>query len=438
MTDVDNLSLHHRVTHCNEQDPNGQNPQSKVEQTKVPLSRSNLEKRTSPSLSKVVLTSRLDLAKVKPWYTTAMNQTVYIGADHAGFDLKEMIKEHLHTAGYHVEDLGAYILDPTDDYPKYAKEVAQAVMNHPGSVGILSCGNAEGICIAANKFDGIRAGIGYAIEAAQTMRTDDNANIICIPGRIETPDDPLKIAEAFLTTPFSQAPRHVRRLGQLHAIEHEDARLTTVVPALLVQHESDFRRKVHHAGLRQLAPLWQIDILDGSMFDATCWADPRVIATMEPLPDFELHLMIEDPLEVIATFQEYVPSVKRAIIHAEIQEPLRPLIREIKNLDLEVGIALNPETKTKKHLHEIEQCNLLLLMGVHPGASAQPFLGRKIIRKIKRARKLVPHIPIAIDGGVNLTTAPDMVQAGAQQLCTSSALWKADNPAQAYQTLRHL
>lgn len=367
-----------------------------------------------------------------------MNQTVYIGADHAGFDLKEMIKEHLNTAGYHVEDLGAYVLEPTDDYPRYAKEVAQAVADHPGSVGILSCGNAEGVCIAANKFDGVRAGIGYAVKAAQTMRSDDNANIICIPGRLETPDDPLKIAETFLTTPFSQASRHVRRLGQLHAIEHNDQHLTRVVPAILVDHETTFRKKIHHAGLRQLAPLWQIDIMDGSFTDQTSWADPRIIATMEPLPNFELHLMIEDPLEVIAVFQDYLPHVKRAIIHAEIQEPLRPLIYDIKNLDLEVGLALNPTSKVKTYLNEIELCDLLLLMGVQPGASSQPFIGRKIIRKIKRARKLIPHIPIAIDGGVNLATAPAMVKAGAQQLCTSSALWKAENPAHAYQTLQHL
>ena len=175
-----------------------------------------------------------------------MNQTIYIGADHAGFDLKEILKEHLESNGYHVEDLRAYYLDPADDYPRYAKEVASAVAEHPGSLGILSCGNAEGICIAANKFDGIRAGIGYSTKSAETMRADDNANIICIPGRLKTPDDPLVIAEAFLGTPFSKAPRHVRRLGSLHAIEHEDGPLTTVVPALLVQHENEFRKKINH------------------------------------------------------------------------------------------------------------------------------------------------------------------------------------------------
>ena len=151
-----------------------------------------------------------------------MKPTIYLGADHAGFDMKAIVKEHLELRGYVVEDLGAHEHDPQDDYPQYGEAVAQAVKDHPGSLGVLSCGNAEGICIVANKFDGIRAGIGYAQEAAITMRQDDNANILCLPGRIKTDDDPLNILEAFIETPFSGAERHKRRLGQINEIESEN------------------------------------------------------------------------------------------------------------------------------------------------------------------------------------------------------------------------
>lgn len=148
--------------------------------------------------------------------------TVYIGADHAGFDMKNSIAEHLAHRNITVEDLGAHTLDPHDDYPTFAVRVAQAVRNHPGSLGILSCGSAEGVCIAANKFDGIRAGIGFSVAAAQSLRQDDDANVICIPGRIATHDDPLAILDAFLATPFSGGDRHVRRLAQVSEIEaHE-------------------------------------------------------------------------------------------------------------------------------------------------------------------------------------------------------------------------
>lgn len=151
-----------------------------------------------------------------------MKPIIYLGADHAGFDLKSSLKEHLDATGHTYEDLGAHKFDPKDDYPQYAAAVAEAVREHPGSVGILSCGNAEGVCIAANKFDGIRAGVGYSVDSARTMREDDNANIICVPGRIDTQDDPLAIADAFLTTPFSQAERHVRRINQVKKIEEEN------------------------------------------------------------------------------------------------------------------------------------------------------------------------------------------------------------------------
>lgn len=152
----------------------------------------------------------------------AMKPIIYLGADHAGFDMKTSIKEHLEAKGYSVEDLGAHELDPADDYPQYAEAVAEAVLNHPGSVGVLSCGNAEGVTIVANKFEGIRAGLAYSIEAAKTMRNDDNANIMSIPGRLDIPDDPLAIVDTFLETDFSEADRHVRRLGQVEEIEAEN------------------------------------------------------------------------------------------------------------------------------------------------------------------------------------------------------------------------
>lgn len=145
--------------------------------------------------------------------------TVYIGADHAGFDMKNIIREHLESRGLAVEDLGAHTLDPNDDYPAYAAAVATAVREHPGSFGILSCGNAEGVMIAANKFDGIRAALGFSVDAARTTREDDDANVLCIPGRIKTDDDPLAIVDTFLQTAFSNGERHNRRLAAIHNIE---------------------------------------------------------------------------------------------------------------------------------------------------------------------------------------------------------------------------
>jgi len=144
---------------------------------------------------------------------------VYIGADHAGFALKESVKRHLQGEHIEVEDLGAHELDANDDYPVYAARVANVVRENPRSVGILVCGSAEGICIAANKFDGIRAGIGFSIEAAKSLRGDDHGNVLCLAGRIGSLDDPIAIVDAFLNTEPSKKSKHERRVGEITQIE---------------------------------------------------------------------------------------------------------------------------------------------------------------------------------------------------------------------------
>jgi len=144
---------------------------------------------------------------------------IYIGADHAGFALKESVKRHLQDRGIDVEDLGAHVLDMNDDYPTYAARVANVVRENPRSLGILICGSAEGICIAANKFDRIRAGIGFSIPATRSLRNDDNGNVLCLSGRIDAVDKPLMVVDAFIDTPFSGEERHERRVKEIAKIE---------------------------------------------------------------------------------------------------------------------------------------------------------------------------------------------------------------------------
>jgi len=157
----------------------------------------------------------------KALYSQGMSRpaVIYLGADHAGFAMKESVKRHVQSVGFEVEDLGAHEVNPDDDYPVYAARVAGVVRENPRSVGLLFCGSAEGICIAANKFDGIRAGIGFSIEAARSLRFDDHGNILCLPGRIGTKDDPMQIVDAFLNAEPSMAQRHERRVEEISRIE---------------------------------------------------------------------------------------------------------------------------------------------------------------------------------------------------------------------------
>ncbi len=145
---------------------------------------------------------------------------LYLGADHAGFELKEAIKEFLRLQTIEFEDLGPKTMVPDDDYPAVAHAVTAAVAADPEkSRGILFCANGIGVCIAANKHANIRAGIGYNLKAAETMRTDDNANILCLAGMVLQPDFARAIARKFLDTKFSGDARHVRRLAQIAKFE---------------------------------------------------------------------------------------------------------------------------------------------------------------------------------------------------------------------------
>lgn len=144
---------------------------------------------------------------------------LYIGSDHAGFKLKEEIKKYLEFLGYKSEDLGAKTFNEKDDYPEFAQAVAEKIAADPHARGILICGNGVGVCMAANKIKGVRAGVGYNIGVAKTMRADDDTNILCLAGRVLSTEFARAIIRLWLETPFSGEERHVRRLKQVAQLE---------------------------------------------------------------------------------------------------------------------------------------------------------------------------------------------------------------------------
>lgn len=148
-----------------------------------------------------------------------MKQTIYLGADHAGWDLKREIGTYLLARGYEIVDMGNEHLVSDDDYPDFGYAVAKRVVTDPEARGILLCGNAQGMCIVANKVKGARGATGFSVEEAKTTRTDDDSNILCLPARFLNEEDGKKIVDAWLETPFSKAERHVRRLKKIEKIE---------------------------------------------------------------------------------------------------------------------------------------------------------------------------------------------------------------------------
>lgn len=139
---------------------------------------------------------------------------VAVGCDHGGFQLKQELIAWLKQQGMEYRDLGCYN-DNACDYPDYARQVANAIVNEECETGILICGTGIGMSIAANKVKGIRAAVCSDCFSAQATREHNNANILCLGARVIGPALALKIAEVFLKTPFSGDERHVRRIAQL-------------------------------------------------------------------------------------------------------------------------------------------------------------------------------------------------------------------------------
>ncbi len=143
---------------------------------------------------------------------------IYIGADHAGFNLKERIKEWLDKKHIPYIDVGNYQLKPKDDYPDFAIPLAKKVVTNK-SVGILVCGSAQGMCIAANKIKGVRAVIPYNLKEARLSKEHNNANVMCLSGWFTHLHKAKRMIEIFLSTPFSKEPRHVRRVEKIKKLE---------------------------------------------------------------------------------------------------------------------------------------------------------------------------------------------------------------------------
>jgi ribose 5-phosphate isomerase B len=140
---------------------------------------------------------------------------VYIGSDHAGFELKEHLVRWLKGAGHEAHDCGPHVYDAADDYPPFVLRAAERTAADPGSLGIVIGGSGNGEAIAANKVKGVRAALAWSEQTASLGREHNNANVVSIGARMHTAEEATRFVEVFLTTPYSGDARHTRRIDML-------------------------------------------------------------------------------------------------------------------------------------------------------------------------------------------------------------------------------
>lgn len=141
------------------------------------------------------------------------SKIIPIGADHAGFQLKEAIKTHFTELGYKFKDYGTYS-EESIDYPDYGHPVANHVEENAGTLGIVICGSGNGINMTVNKHQGIRSAIAWTEELAELARQHNDANIIALPARFVSIEDGIKMVQKFLTTEF-EGGRHQNRVNKI-------------------------------------------------------------------------------------------------------------------------------------------------------------------------------------------------------------------------------
>lgn len=146
---------------------------------------------------------------------------IHIGSDHAGLEFKAKIIAHLQGQGHQVTDHGPHSFDPLDDYPEFCIPAALATAKDPGSFGIVLGGSGNGEQMAANKVKGVRAALVWSVEIAKLARQHNDANVISLGGRMHDEKLCLELVDTFLTTPFSNDERHIRRIGLISKYEEK-------------------------------------------------------------------------------------------------------------------------------------------------------------------------------------------------------------------------
>jgi ribose 5-phosphate isomerase B len=143
-----------------------------------------------------------------------LSEKIYIGADHAGFALKQKLVAELKKLGYEPVDVGPKTLDPADDFPDFAKPVAKAVSSGEIKRGILTCGTGLGMSYTANRYPKVRAAVAWSPEVAEMSRKHNDANVLVLPARFVSEDEGLAILHKWLDTTF-EGGRHQRRVEKI-------------------------------------------------------------------------------------------------------------------------------------------------------------------------------------------------------------------------------
>ncbi len=210
--------------------------------------------------------------------------------------------------------------------------------------------------------------------------------------------------------------------------------MNEIIPAILAKNEATFRQRL--AIVEPIAPIVQIDVMDGHFVPTASWYDPTVIKTIATPARYELHLMVSDPTAYIGA-SEQLTNITRIIWHIEVAIAHDVLVNWCRKLKIEPGLALSPETPIGRLAPFAESVDEILVLGVNPGFSGHT-LQPHTIESVKEIRKRWPHVTIGFDGGVNAESIPLLRDAGVTRFCAASAIFETKDARAAFAKLAEI
>jgi len=206
-----------------------------------------------------------------------------------------------------------------------------------------------------------------------------------------------------------------------------------IIPAIIARNFEELQEKVKKA--EPYVDWVQLDVMDGQFVENSTWNKPADLKKLETKVKLEAHLMIKNPEGYL---DKWIKSgVKRIIIHFESTTHPGEIIEKIKKAGLGVGLAINPETPIEKVDDFIDQLDLVLVMTVFPGRGGQ-LLIEETLDKIKKLREKYKNVNIEVDGGINMETAPKVIQAGANLLASGTAIFNSKDIEKTIQALKQI
>lgn len=377
-----------------------------------------------------------------------MKETIYFASDHAGFELKNELREFVaQTLGYEVVDCGADTFDPEDDFTDFIAKAAREVSAKPlQAKAIILGGSGQGEAMLANRFHDVRATVYYGgpTEIITLSREHNDANVLSLGARFLNTQTAKDAVSLWLSTPHTVVEKYERRIAETEVFgaQVHPQLPVTVVPSLPARSFEELQTLAN--ALAGTAQGLQIDIVDNEFVPNVSWPfiEQNPKQALSQLSEFtnafevEIDCMCMNPELYLDAFVQ--AGVKRVVVHMGSTSEYAYCIAHARKHGYRIGFAVRNNTPLEDLYPYRSDIDFVQVMGIkNIGVQGEPF-DEDTLDTVAQLRALEPSMEIAVDGAVNKQTMPSLLQSGVTRFAPGSAITRATNQKEAYLELSAL